>query len=145
MARPDTDVRKRNEEIVLRVVEAHNEGAEGMLSVFDEFMHPEVEMNPRVIGGVEGSTYRGKEGVRSWYAERAEAFEKASVEVTSCRSVSDSAVLCTINSYGRGKSSGAEVDERIAFIDELEDGLITRITVYGSARQAEEAAKELAS
>ena len=52
-------------------------------------MDPEVELHSAIVGGAEGSVYRGHPGVRKWYADSFESFEELSNEWSEFRDLGD--------------------------------------------------------
>ena len=132
---------ERNIEVARRMMAAHNDGPNAMLARYDEFFHPDLEWIPVIVGGPERTTYRGRDGLRSWYAERDETLREASVEVTFCTALSGDVVLLLGRSLARGRASGAEVDEEVGIVFRFSDGLIKHDQAYGSHREAREAAE----
>ena len=133
--------RERNVEIASRVMAAHNSGPEGLLAELDESLHPDCEGVPVVVGSLEGTRYRGRDGFRRWYAERDDALENSTVDVTSCTAISDEVVLVLGRSLARGRASGVEVDEEVGVVLTFRDGRIERDQAFGSHREAREAAE----
>jgi ketosteroid isomerase-like protein len=131
--------RERNVEHVCRMLAAHNDGA--LLERFDEFFHPDLEWVPAVVGGLEGSSYRGREGMRRYYAERDETFVEGRVEIMSCEAVADGVVLVLARSTGRGRASGAMIDEEVGIVLTLRGRKITRDCAYTSHAAARAAAQ----
>ena len=129
-----------NVELVRRLYELHNRGADAVLAAYEQLCHPDTEWVPAVVGGAEGRSYRGREGLARWYREREEAFEDASVEIEECRAVGEDVVLLLGRSRARGRASGIEMDEKVGILIHIRDGLIQRNQAFGSHRQAEEAA-----
>ena len=57
------------------------------VDTFLSFLDPAVELQPAIIGGAEGNTYRGLEEVREWIAESDAAFEELRVTPEGCQMV----------------------------------------------------------
>jgi ketosteroid isomerase-like protein len=125
------------------MIAAHNRGAEAFLAEFEEFFHPDCEWIPVVVGSLEGGSYRGLEGFRRWYAERDDALEDATVDVTSCAAVGDEVVVVLGRSKARGRASGAELDEEVGIVLEFRDGRIERDQAFASHAETIAAAEAL--
>ncbi len=61
--------------------ETHNRGPDAMLAALEQILDPEIVWTPAVIGGLEGGRYEGYDGMRRYYADRAEAFAEGQVHV----------------------------------------------------------------
>jgi ketosteroid isomerase-like protein len=133
--------RSENVDAARRVMAAHNMGPEAFLAEFDEFFHPDCEWVPVIVGGLEGRSYRGREGFRRWYAERDEALHDAAVEITSCVAVSDDVVVVLGRSLARGRASGAELDEQVGIVFRFREGRIHHDQAFASHTEADEAAR----
>ena len=131
-----------DEAVVRRTIDAHNRGGDEVCAIYDEVFHPEAELMAMTIGmgAPEGATYRGREGVERFYAERAEAFESGAVEVLSIEPAGEDALVVQARSTAKGRTSGAEVDEHITLVYWLRDGKIARLRAFRSAEEAREAA-----
>jgi len=125
---------EENVEIVLRMYEAYLAGdADRALAYYD----PNVEADFSVRGdtGVRQGREALAEIVSSWVG----TWDDYSERIEEVRDLGDT--VCVIATQtGRGKGSGLEVDNRFAGLYEVKDGLITRITMYGSPEEALEAA-----
>ena len=132
----------RDEEaIVRRAIEAHNQGKDAILAIWDEAFDPDLEWTPMtvgVMGAPEGSTYRGKEGMERFYAERAEAFAGGTVEVLSIEPAGRDALVVRARSTATGRTSGVEVDEQITLVYWFRAGKIFRLRAFRSAEEARE-------
>ena len=89
---------------------------EGLLSV----MHPDLELVP-VFSGVSGASYRGLEGARRWFDETVETFEAYQLELLEIERFGDW-VLATAVIHGRGRASGAAVDQPYSQVLHSRDG-----------------------
>jgi ketosteroid isomerase-like protein len=128
-----------NEELVFASMEAFNAGdVPAVLETTD----PEVVWEPR-RALVQGA-YRGHDGMRAFFADNAESFEKFKAVVEEVRDLGDGRVLVfgTLHILARG--SRIETDIPIAGISEIRDGLMIRWKDYGD-RAAALAAAELDS
>ena len=120
---------------------AHNAGPEALLARYDEFFDPECEWIPAIVGSLERTAYRGRDGFRRWYAERDDALDQTSVEITSCAAVGEDLVLLLGRSRARGRTSGAELNEEVGIVLRLREGRIVRDEAYNSHGKAKEAAE----
>ncbi len=130
------------EALVRRAIELHNEGGEELLERYDDLFVPDAEWTPMTVGAVgapEGITYRGRDGMARFYAERAEAFERGTVEPLSVDPAGEDALVVRARSTATGRASGAEVDEEITLVYWLREGKIARLRAFRSGQQAREA------
>jgi hypothetical protein len=129
-------------ELVRRAIDAHNRGGEELYASYDEFFDPEFEFVPMtvgVVGSADRMTYRGREGLRRFYEDRADAFGGGEVHVRSLEPVGD-AVIAYALSTARGRVSGAAVEEEIALVYWTRGGKLLRIQGFRSRNEALEAA-----
>ena len=98
-----------------------------------ELMHPDVEWVPdRRVGT---GPVRGRERVVRFFEDRAEMFERVVEEIERLFETDDR-VLVFLRVEGRGESSGAEFEIRIAHLWTLRDGLLVRGEGYGDRDEA---------
>lgn len=106
------------------------------------YIDPEVELQSAIIGGTEGNTYRGHEGVREWMAESDATFEELRPEAPEefeFRDLGDE-VLMVGRFHARGRGSGVEIDSTIAWLHTLRGGRIVRSRGYLDPQEALDAA-----
>ena len=117
-------------------VEAFNRrDLEGMLQSLD----PEVELEPlRAV--LEGSVYRGHEGVREYLEDMKEDWEDFEIRIAELRELDDDHLLVDARMHARARTSGVEVDAAGAWLCEVHEGKITRIRFYKDTDAALEAA-----
>jgi ketosteroid isomerase-like protein len=130
------------EELVRRVIDAHNRGGDELLQRYDELFDSDFEFTPMtvgVVGSLERASYRGREGMRRFYDERAEAFDGGEVRVRSCEPAGD-AVLVQARSTARGRGSGVELEEEITLAYWVRGGRIVRGRAFRSREEALEVA-----
>jgi ketosteroid isomerase-like protein len=90
------------------------------------YTDPEAELNSAIIGGAEGNTYRGHDGIRQWIAESDAAFEELRpLEPVEYRDLGDR-VLILGHFHARGRESGVEIDSPIAWLMTLRGGKLVR-------------------
>jgi ketosteroid isomerase-like protein len=125
---------QENVEIVRRMYEAfHGGDADGALAYFD----PEVEVDASVR--VDEGIGHGRDAVNAMVARWLAAWDEWREEIEEIRDL-DSRVLVISKQRGRAKGSGIEVETRYAVLYEIQDDLITAMTLYATAAEALEAA-----
>jgi len=129
------------EDLVRRVMEAHNRGGDAVVDAFDDLFAPDFEWTPMTVGAVGsgGAPYRGREGMERYYRERAEVFGGGEVHISSVEPLGD-AVIAHARSTARGRASGATVEEDISLVYWCRDGRLTRGQAFRSRQDALEAA-----
>jgi ketosteroid isomerase-like protein len=128
-------------ELVRRVMDAHNRGADVLLDAFDDIFDPDFEFRPMTVGtfgSPNRATYRGRAGVERYYRDRAEAFAGGEVQIRSLEPVGE-AVIVHARSTARGRASGATVEEDIALVYWARDGRLVQGEAFRSGRDAREA------
>jgi ketosteroid isomerase-like protein len=121
---------------VRRALQAYEDGdVEAMLSYID----PEGEIQSAIIGGVEGRTYQGHDGIRRWFAERVEGFEYLSMDLTEFRDLGDR-VVGFGHVHARGRESGLELDSATGWVFDLRAGKMVKAQGFLSREAALEAA-----
>jgi ketosteroid isomerase-like protein len=130
------------EDLVRRMLDAHNQGEEALFEAFDELFDPDVEWSPIIVGtaGSERVTYRGRDGVERYYRDRAEVFGGGEVHIRSLESVGE-AVIVRARSTAEGRASGASVEENVALVYWSRDGKLVRGAAFRSYDDALEAAR----
>ena len=103
------------------------------------YIDPEAELHSAIIGGAEGNTYRGHDGVRKWMAESDAAFEELRPLEPEYRDLGDR-VLMLGHFHARGRESGLEIDSPIVWIYTLRGGKLVRAEGFLSWAEALEAA-----
>jgi ketosteroid isomerase-like protein len=123
-------------EIVRQLVEVLNRrDTEASLQYTD----PEVELQSAIIGGAEGNTYRGHDGLREWMAETDASFQDLRLEPEEFRDLGDD-VLLIGRLHARGRESGVEIESAIAWLTTFRGGRIVRARGYLDPKEALEAA-----
>jgi ketosteroid isomerase-like protein len=127
---------QENVEVAREVIDAWNaEELERWLACWD----PMCVWVPGMRGRMEGTqTYRGHEGLRRYWAEDAEVWDRFLVEVHDVRTNGPEVVAITTGS-ARGKHSEVETRASMAFRFRLRDGKVLRGQSYLDVDQALEA------
>lgn len=134
---PIEGMTQENVDTVRTGLEAVNRrDVEGMLAT----LHRDAEMVP-AKAVLEGSVYRGHEGLRRWVEEMAEDWEDFRIQPRDVRGLEGDRVLVLGDVHARGKS-GVTMDQPAAWICELTAGKVTRIRFYADADAALAAATQ---
>jgi ketosteroid isomerase-like protein len=129
---------QENVEIVRRVFEEFNRRGPPDDTVLEELADPSIEFTSRLTS-VEGSTYRGLDGLRRYYEDLADAFQEWRNDMNEMTDVGQNTVLVDATFRATGKSGVAvELQSFIAWV--LSDGKVARVYAYPSRREALEAA-----
>ena len=98
----------------------------------DLVVHPHTFLN-------EG-TFRGREAVGEWFGDWFRTFEPGyRFDIEEARDVGG-AVLLVASHHGRGRTSGAEVHGRTAYLYRLQGDKIVRVEIYPTPAEALEGA-----
>ena len=120
--------------IIRRACEAFNgEGIEGVIP----FLHEDVEWrNPEEspIAGV----WHGHDGVRSWYAQAADAFGEMRFTPDEFYAVSEGRVLVLLRFGLTGTASDLDMEVPFAWVIDLRDGRAISLKMYSDQQQARE-------
>ncbi len=128
---------QENVEVVRRFYEAVNRRD---LTVLDELIASEEAEFPSVFATSEGRVFRGRQGVRDYFAAIGAAFVDFETEVNELIDAGEDRVVAMTRVAGRGRESGVAVDQRFAQVWTLQDGAVTRIESYLNPAEALEAA-----
>ena len=100
-----------------------------------ELCHPDIELRPSLVGGLEGTVFRGREGYRRWFEQQFEVYDEVSFEVEDIRSVGDR-VVALFATHARGARSGVELKSPGATVLTIRDGLVVAQVGYQSQAEA---------
>ncbi len=126
-------------EFVRRGIEALRSGPPGAtVEIVEELVDPDIELMSRITS-VEGSAYRGLDGLRRYFEDMADAFQEWRNDVNDLTDVGQDTVLADITFHGTGKS-GVAVELQSFVTCVLSDGKVARVLAYPSRREALEAA-----
>jgi ketosteroid isomerase-like protein len=126
---------RENVELVRRMYDAYLNGdAEGAL----QYVHPDVEVDFSVR--VDTSMGRGREELARIVGSWAASWDDYREEIDEVVDLGDE-VCVAATQRGRGKGSGAELENRFAGLYEVHEGQVTRIAMYMSLEEALRAAK----
>jgi len=119
-----------------------DEGYEAAMDLVEEIFDPEVEFSPLLAREIEGRTYRGHDGLRAFFRELNEMLGGVRYEPAEYEPVSDDVIVLFTRIVGTGRGSTVPVGQDLAMVYEFRDGLIRRMTAYGSRQAALRAAQE---
>jgi ketosteroid isomerase-like protein len=106
--------------------DAFNRGdVDAVLAMLD----PEVEVFASADFPNSG-TFHGREGYLRWVGEWLEAWDRFEIEVLEIEPVGDAHVISLVHQRGRGRGSGIEVTQDVAFMWEVQDARAVRLHLY---------------
>jgi ketosteroid isomerase-like protein len=88
---------------------------------------------------------RGKENIRRYWHELRETWEGLRLDPVEVLDVGDGRYVADLRLWGKGKRSGAEVEQRLAFLYTFEDGKAIRIRMLPDVAAALSEAESSAS
>jgi ketosteroid isomerase-like protein len=95
-----------------------------------------IDASRRILGG---GTYDGHQGIRDYFAMLAEAWSDVRTHPQEFIDAGD-AVVVPVRVVNTGRTSSISVEARAAWVAELREGRVARMTVYQSQAEALEAA-----
>ena len=107
--------------------------------VLADIVHPEIEVRS-VLAGVDGSVYRGVDGLRSWVTDLNAVWQDFTVEILRFQEVTGDRALCIYRVRGKGTGSGVPLQATIGCVVVWRDGKPWRYSAYADPREALEAA-----
>jgi ketosteroid isomerase-like protein len=84
---------------------------------------------PDIVVGTTVEAFRGPEALLEWLDDGDDAFDDFRVELLEVEQL-DGHVVVSMRQRGRGKASGAEVDDRITHVWTLRDGRAIRLQSF---------------
>ena len=102
-------------------------------------LDPEIEIRPAVVGGPEGTIYRGLSGNEQFWADIDSAWAEFRPEPEEFRDLGDR-VLVLGRVLARASGSGIELDQPGAWLAVVSRGKIVRFQSFTATRDALEAA-----
>jgi ketosteroid isomerase-like protein len=126
-------------EIAQRLWEAFDPAGFGGIDAWIGMLAEDVELHPAIVGGADGSTYHGHDGVRAWAREVEETLEDLHLRADEYRQVGDR-VVAVGHVSARGGASGLELDVPIAWVLSIRDGRVATMHGYLDVAAALEAA-----
>jgi ketosteroid isomerase-like protein len=114
-------------DVVKRLVDASNR--RDVDRAFAELVTPDFEWHPAIVRALDGAVYRGREGVEQFAADTSENWEELRNVAAEFRDLGD-LVFVLGRLKGRGKGSGAPVDQQYAGIYDFRGDRVWRYRVY---------------
>ncbi len=108
------------------------------LDVAADFLDPNVEVRPGIVGGPERDVYRGVEGMRQFWAEIDATWAEFRIAPEEFRDL-DGVILVLGRALARGSGSGITIDQQAAWIARFRAGRITDFRSFSSQAEALEA------
>jgi ketosteroid isomerase-like protein len=101
----------------------------------------DAEWRPAVLGGglLEGSVYRGHEGVREFFRVQDETWDSITATPLAARDIGDR-VMVEVQLNAKGRVSGAKVDRKTWNVFTIREGKIAAGRVFTSEVEASKAA-----
>src|SRR5215207_6566183 len=87
-----------------------------------------------IVVGTTVEAFRGPESLLEWLDDGDDAFDNFTVELLDVEEL-DGHVVVSMRQRGRGKASGADVDDRITHVWTLRDGQATRLQSFAARRR----------
>jgi ketosteroid isomerase-like protein len=128
-----------NVEIAQRLWGAFEQGGFRGIDAWIGLLAEDVELHPAIVGGADGSTYHGHDGVRAWAREVDETLEDLHLRADEYREVGGR-VVAIGHVSARGGASGLELDVPIAWVLSIRDGRVATMHGYLDVAAALEAA-----
>jgi ketosteroid isomerase-like protein len=88
-----------------------------------------------IVVGTTVEAFRGPESLLKWLDDGDDAFDDFSIELLDVEEL-DGYVVVSMRQRGRGKASGAEVDDPITHVWTLRDGRATRLQSFSTRDEA---------
>jgi ketosteroid isomerase-like protein len=111
----------------------------GVREIDEDLTDPEIELHTP-ISSTRGTPYRGYDGVRQWLSDIGDQFEQWSGNVDEFLDLGDGRVLCLGQLHLRGRGSGVEFDQEMAWLLTLRDGRYLRYEVFTGHEEGRRAA-----
>jgi ketosteroid isomerase-like protein len=118
-------------------------GSEAGDALIEEIFDPQVEFSPWLAREVEQRTYRGHEGMRTFFRELNEILEGLRYDPPEYRAVGDDVIVVFTRLAGAPRHSAVPIGNDLGLVYEFRGGLVRRLTAFGSHEKALEAAEEL--
>ena len=113
--------------------------AERDLDAAADLLHPDVEIRPALVGGLEGVVYRGSTGNLQFWADIDATWSEFRIVPEQFRDLGGR-VLVLGRAFARGRESDVAIDQAAAWIVDLREGQIARFQSFSNTREALEAA-----
>ncbi len=115
-----------NAELVRRAVNATNRRD---LATLDAIFSEETEFHS-TFAASEGRVFRGRQGIRDYFATLGEVFDDMRVEIEAITDAGEDRLVVVVRVTGRGKGSGVNVEQRNGQVWRFANRKIARIDSY---------------
>jgi ketosteroid isomerase-like protein len=123
--------------------EYESRGLDAALELIPEVFDPEVEFSPWLAREVEHRTFRGHDGLRTFFKELQDMLGEVRYAHPEFHPLSDEVIVVFTRLEGVGRGSDVPVGQDLGLVYEFENGLVTRLTAFGSHSEAMRAAEEI--
>jgi ketosteroid isomerase-like protein len=120
-------VSEQDVEIVRAAVKAFNAPD---LEALRELIDEQIEFKSAVVGGVEGATYRGRDGMERYVADLDEVFEDRHIEDERYLDAGDGRIVLLYRTVARGKGSGVPIDQPLGIAFTVRNDRIVRGEIH---------------
>jgi ketosteroid isomerase-like protein len=117
-------------------------GLEAASGLIPEIFDPEIEFSPWLAREVEQRTYHGHDGLRTFFGELQDMLGEVRYAPPEFHPLTDDVIVVFTRLEGVGRGSDVPVGQDLGLIYEFRDGLVIRLTAFGSHEEALNAAKE---
>jgi ketosteroid isomerase-like protein len=117
-------------------------GLQAASELIPEIFDPEVEFSPWLAREVEQRTYHGHDGLRTFFGELQDMLGEVRYASPEFHALSDELIVVFTRMEGVGRGSDVPVGQDLGLVYEFQDGLVIRLTAFGSHDEAMRAAQE---
>jgi ketosteroid isomerase-like protein len=112
-----------------------------MLDRYDEFFAEDFVWEPALVGGVDGRTYRGRDGLATYWDDFTEALGEPRLGEPEVEEIRPDRVLLASTIHVRSAGGGVPIDQDAAYVFDVRDGRIVYGRTFFSRAEAEEFAR----
>jgi ketosteroid isomerase-like protein len=109
------------------------------VAVLDAIWSEQAEFHS-TFAASEGRVFRGRQGTRDYFAALGEVFDDMRVDIEEITEAGEDRLVVVVRVTGRGKGSGANVEQRNGQVWTFAGGKIARVDSYMSRTEAFDAA-----
>jgi ketosteroid isomerase-like protein len=117
-------------------------GLDPVFELIPEIFDPEVEFSPWLAREVEHRTYHGHDGLRTFFQELQDMLGEVRYAPPEFHPLSDDVIVVFTRLEGVGRGSDVPVGQDLGLIYEFREGLVIRLTAFGSHQEALSTGKE---
>jgi len=111
--------------------------AEGDVDAVINAAAEDIELRPALVGGLEGTVYRGKEGFRRFLADVDTAWDEWQIEIAEIHDLKDT--VLALGSVQARARDGMKLEARSGWVCGMRDGKVARFRSFVSRAEALEA------